>query len=280
MKKFIPKQSNKLIKIEEQNKSCISKKILKPVIYKPSDYGISNKYTGYGIKIAMIDSGCPKHKDIKIEGEKISFCDDIGNKDDDVGHSTMLSGIIVAKNKNSITGLAPRAQMHFAKVIDENGKCDFNSLVAAVLWSVVKKVDIIVMAIGTQYDYSILHDAIKKAVANGICIFAATNLPKNKDVEIDFPARYKEVFSVSAIDRRKKREIFDEKVDLLLPNNKKYSTYLDNSYIKISGSSISAAIVTALAALLMEERKKISSLDVSYFKMYPILKRIIDKIKK
>ena len=46
------------------------------VIYSPSVYGIDNRCTGKGVKIAILDSGCTNHKDIKFEGDKISFCED------------------------------------------------------------------------------------------------------------------------------------------------------------------------------------------------------------
>ncbi|KKK51245.1 hypothetical protein LCGC14_3116900, partial [marine sediment metagenome] len=61
-----------------------------------------------------------------------------------------MAGIIKANNRKSIIGVAPHAKILFSKVVNHKGQCSFNSLVAGVLWSIVKEVDIIVIAMGTQ----------------------------------------------------------------------------------------------------------------------------------
>ena len=53
----------------------VTKVIPENIIYKPNTYNIPDKYKGTGVKICIIDSGFPKHKDIKINGEKISLCE-------------------------------------------------------------------------------------------------------------------------------------------------------------------------------------------------------------
>lgn len=223
------------------------------IVYSPSAYGIDNRCTGKGVKIAILDSGSTNHKDIKFEGEKISLCDDNTIVNDKNGHSTMISGIIKANNKKNIVGLAPHAKLLFCKVVNQKGECEFNSLVAGILWAITKNVDIIVIALGSQYDYKVLHDVIKKAREHNICIFAATG---NRE-EIDFPAKYDEVFSTGFLTRSKsKNEIIKKNADFYLPNKGLYTTYLNNKYVRISGSSISTAFFAGLAATLVEQYKK------------------------
>lgn len=259
MRKLKKTTINTDIYIEKPKIKTISEDLLKPVTYKPSEYGISDKYTGKGVNIVIIDSGCPKHKDIKIKGDKMSFCENDKNEYDKIGHSTIISGIINANNKKTIRGLAPHATIHYAKVIDFQGKCSFNSLVASILWSIVKKADIITIALGSQYDFSVLHDAIKKASVNTL-IFAASGPIKLKNDQINFPAGYKQVYSVSCLTRNKKiNNILSKKTNFCLPNNKKITTYLDNSYIEIGGSSVCTAIVTAMAALVIEKTRSSSA---------------------
>ena len=222
-------------------------------VYSPSLYGINNGCTGKGVKIAILDSGCPNHKDIKIDGDKISFCDENAIVNDNNGHSTMVTGIIKASNKKSIIGIAPHAKMLFSKVVTHKGKCSFNSLVAGVLWAIVKDVDIIVIALGTKYDYRVMYDAIKKAREYGITVFAASG----ENEQCDFPARYDEVISAGFLTRGKaKNEIIKKNTDLQLPNKGMYTTHLDNKYVKISGSSVSAAFFAGLGAVLVEQYKK------------------------
>ena len=257
------------IKVNKKKRRIIEK-LPKSVIYSPSLYGINNKCTGRGVKIAILDSGCPLHKDIKYEGNKISFCEENMVADDKNGHATILSGIIKSNSKN-IIGLAPDAKLLYGKVVDNNGQCSFNSLVAGVLWAIVKEVDIIVIAMGTQYDYRVLYDAIKKAREYGICIFAASG----DDEEIDYPSKYKEVFSTGFLTRyKKKNELIKKNVDFYLPNKGIYTTYLNNSYVKVSGSSISTAFFAGLAAVLIEQYKKGNEIEIPKL-VYLNLKKII-----
>jgi len=136
-------------------------------------FGINSTCTGKGVKIAILDSGYPQHKSIKISGEKASFCEENIDIEDKIGHATMIAGIINANDKKSIVGFAPHASLLYGKIVNNKGICDFNSLVAGILWAIVQEVNIIVMALGTQYDYIVLQEVIKKAINHNILIFAA-----------------------------------------------------------------------------------------------------------
>ena len=244
----------------DKKKRAIVDKIPSTVVYSPSAYGIDNKCTGKGVKIAILDSGCPSHKDIKFEGDKISFCEDNIVVSDKNGHSTMMAGIIKANSRKEIIGLAPHSKLLFSKVVNHKGECSFNSLVAGVLWAIVKEVDIIVIALGSQYDYRVLQDAIKKAKEHDICVFAAAG----DGEEVDFPARYDEVFSAGFLSRsKKKNDLIRKNVDFYLPNKGLYTTYLENKYAKISGSSVSTVFFAGLAAVLVEQYKKENKKNIS-----------------
>jgi len=252
------------IKVDQKPKRNILNELDEPIIYSPLAYGIDNRCTGKRVKIAILDSGCPRHKDIKVGGDRISFCEENIGTYDGHGHATMLAGIINANNKKAITGLAPHAEIQYGRVINSKGYCGFNSLVAGVLWSIVKGVDIIVIALGTQYDYIVLKDAVKKARDIGICIFAASG---DTDIDdqwnSDFPARYENVISTGFMTRNKKKNIIlSKKVDFTLPNRGLYTTYLDNKYTKVSGSSVSTAFYAGIAAVLIEQYKKEKKADI------------------
>jgi len=252
------------IKIKKKTKRNIVGKLDEPIIYSPSAYGVDNLCTGKKVKIAILDSGCPRHKDIKVIGGKISFCEENLGSYDSHGHATMISGIINSKNKKAITGLAPNAEIHYGRVVNGKGNCGFNSLVAGILWSIVKGVDIIVVAMGTQYDYVVLKDAVKKARDHGICVFSACGDDNiDKKWQADFPARYENVISTGFMTRNKvQNNILRKKIDFNLPNKGLYTTYLDNKYIKVSGSSVSTAFYAGLAAVLIEQYKKEKKEDI------------------
>ncbi len=248
--------------IKSKNYFNIEKKIItKKNIFdkiKPVNYSIKEggTETGKDVRICVIDSGRPVHKDIKISNaEQTSFCDENSCIHDNYGHSTIVSGIIKANNKNSIIGVAYNSRLLYAKVVNDAGECSFNSIVAAVLWAIVKKVDIIMIAIGTQYDYNILHDSIRKARRSNICIISAAELIGDNNSEITFPAKYNQVFSVGSLKRGNNKEII-EKIDNYIPNKGLYTTYLNNKYIRMTGTSIATAYYTGLTAKLIEKYKK------------------------
>jgi len=254
-------EKNKHIKVEKNNIYSVSDKIEKPVVYSPEDYFISKQYKGEGVKIVLIDSGCPQHKDIKIEGEKINFCDSTTDVYDYMGHSTLLSGIIKSVNNKGIIGLAPKSQIYYAKVMKKREICNHNAIVAAVLWAIIKKADIIGICIGSDYDYSVLHDAIKKAYKNDIIVITASGCPNKNNENISFPAQYPETLAVGYLTKNKKyNDIIRKQSDIIAQNKKYTTTYLNNKYVKAGGSSMSSAIIIAIAALLIEQKKKNASI--------------------
>ena len=229
----------------------------KPVTYLPSTYGLSSTLTGEDVRICLIDSGTPEHKDITIDGDSVSFCENTKNAADKTGHATMVAGLISAVNKEQITGLAPRSKIDYLKVIDDLGQCSFNSVVAAILWAIVKETDIILLPLGTQYDYTILHDAVRKAAELNICIIASAGNNISKQSDIDFPSRYPEVFSVASLSKSENiNKIIREKSDFAVNASGLLTTHMNNKYVKVGGSSLATAIVGGLAAVLIEQYRK------------------------
>ena len=244
-----------MINIIKETTGCALKNMKSPFIINPSTYEIDGKYTGAGVKIAIIDSGCPDHKILKKPKESTSFCKNYKEHNDIFGHSSLVSGIISSQDKKNIMGIAPNADIYYAKAIDDKGNGSFNALIASVLWSVVKNVDIILLSLGTQTDYTLLHDAIKKSYHSNICVIAAAgNNIENKN--IDYPSKYIESFAVGAKTKNKKyNEILKKECDIIIENTALYTTYLNNNYIKASGSSIAAALVSGITALIIEKNK-------------------------
>jgi len=224
-----------------------------PVVYRSVDYRIK-KGNGQRSSISVIDTGCPLHEDLKgCIGERVNFSDEAKTHFDHHGHSTIISGIIAANNKEKIVGFAPEADLHFCKVSDNGGECDFNAIVAAVLWSVVKKVDIILMSIGTAFDYTVLHNAIKKAYNANICIFAA------KDNESTYPADYPEVLSFRSRPKGKyvkAQANGNNTVFVPMSSGGLLTTIGKSEYTKAYGPSIATAVGTGLAAVIIDKMKQ------------------------
>jgi major intracellular serine protease len=254
---------------------------LNPVDYSLQDYKTYSQGTGKNVIVAVLDSGCPCHKDVKLNKNNISLCEDNVGIKDKIGHATIIAGIINANNKKNIMGISPNAKLIYGKVVDDKGKCNFNSLIAGVLWAIVKKANVIVIAMSTSYNYMILRDVIKKAKKHDICVFAAIEKQNDNDNDdnyhVGFPAQYDEAISVGMLTSSKiKNEIIKKKADIYLPNKSIYTTYLNNKYIKTNGSSVSTAIFAGIAANFIEQYKKEKKNNISNL----VLKQLKSIIKR
>lgn len=226
----------------------------------------SKGYTGKGVVIAVIDTGCDtKHPalDGRIIGGK-NFTDD-DNSDPNIyedyqGHGTHVAGTIAANNdKVGITGVAPGAKLLILKALNKNGSGSTKWIIDAINYAVSKNVDIISMSLGGPKDTKELHDAIINAISKNILVVcAAGNRGDNGNSatdEFDYPGSYDEVVAVGAIDKNKSVARFSNSnkfVDLVAPGVGILSTYKNKSYATLSGTSMATPHVSGALALLIE----------------------------
>lgn len=109
---------------------------------------VSDKYTGKGVYVAVLDSGIEAHPDLR--GHIIAFRDfssDILNKNryngyykecfDDNGHGTHVAGILAGNGKMSngkYKGIAPECNLIVAKVLDSKGGGSLKTLINSLEW--------------------------------------------------------------------------------------------------------------------------------------------------
>ncbi len=214
-----------------------------------------NKLKGEKVTIAILDSGKPTHPDIK----NIKDCESFISSDvkDNYGHATMISGIINSNNKQALTGIAPKANVIYGKVLNDKGDGDFNALVSGTLWAICKEADIILMALGSEYDYSVLKDAIKKANDYGICVFSSyKNYKDNEIFTPSYPSSYSNVFSVSNIKINTNIKEIKNNSSFYFQDIHYTTTYKNNKYVRIKGSSFSTSLLAGISACFIEEYKK------------------------
>jgi subtilisin len=235
--------------------------LLMPINHSPESIGLPHMdVTGDGTKICLLDCGTPRHKDIVNIAEDINFSGS-AEKDDLLGHSTVISGLIVGSG--GIMGIAPSASMYFAKVIDDTCASRIDSLIAGILWGIIKEVNVICIPLSTDFDSPAVHDAIKKAHNRKITIVASAGNTK----DILYPAKYHEVLPVGAIDQN--GAIASAPGNINLIGTRQVSCYLENKYAVATGSSVATAYAAGIAALLIESchKKKIDPTPATIYKM-------------
>ena len=222
---------------------------------------------GNGVKVAVFDTGISPHQDLSLNSG-ISFVEGVTSTIDDNGHGTHVAGTIAAQiNQKGILGAAPGVQLYPVKVLNSNGSGSYSSIISAIDWAVDNNINIINMSFGST-SYSVaLESAIKLAYDNNILIVAsAGNNGVQQGDSMTYPAKFKEVIAVGAVDEQNNRASFSSagtEMDLVAPGVNIYSTQKDGTYGIKSGTSMAAPHVAGVAALLWSKNLKLSNSTIS-----------------
>lgn len=236
---------------------------------------------GEGINIAVIDSGCDiDHESLKDNIVLVRNFTDEDKKNpnlviDRVGHGTHVAGIIAANgNNNTVVGVAPWANLYILKAIDRSGSGKVSWVINAINYAVEKKVDIISMSLGMPNNDPKLEKAIKHAVNNNILVVCAAGNDGGENTynfEYSYPASYVDVISVGAVDKKGVPASFSNSnlvVDLVAPGVDVISTYPNNQFASLSGTSMAAPHVSGSLALLKNWSREEFQRDLTQEEIY------------
>lgn len=248
--KLLPyKKIECLSMLDAQQKACWSI----TAFHLPDAWKIAQ---GEGVVIAVLDTGAdldhPDLKDNLLEG--INFVARGTPPADDNGHGTHVTGILVGENNNiGMVGIAPKAKVIPVKVLDKNGNGNLFNVAEAIRWATDKGVDFIQMSLGSPSKVQNVCKAIQYAASKGIVTFCAAGNAGKRD-EIFYPANYKETIAIGAIDSKFKRADFSctgRNLDFMAPGVDIFSTFPDNWYATLSGTSMACPFAVGVAALLL-----------------------------
>jgi len=210
------------------------------------------------ILVAVIDTGIDwDHPDLAGNYDASGY--DWVNMDDDPmddnGHGTHCTGIIAAMINNGM-GIAGLAQVRVMaeKSLDQSGEGSADDLANAIIHATNQGADIISMSWGGLYHSELVYEALKYAYDSGVLLIASAG---NKATYLKvYPAAYKEVVAVTATDQNDDSASFTnygDWVEVAAPGVNIYSTVWDDSYTSKSGTSMSAAHVAGVAALIWSQ---------------------------
>ncbi len=184
---------------------------------------------------------------------------------DDVGHGTHVAGVIGAlvNNNLGVAGMSWYNRVMPVKVLDSSGAGSTYAVAQGIIWATDHGAKVINMSLGNYADAQFLHEAIKYAYDRDVVLIAAsgndnTNRP-------GYPAAYPEVLGVAAVDARKQKAAFSNYGDYIgvaAPGVNIASTYPNNQYAALSGTSMASPHVTALAALIRSVNPKLKNTEV------------------
>jgi thermitase len=216
--------------------------------------GAWNAAKGGGAKIAIVDSGVySNHPDIGRIIAQRDFVEGDAVADDDYGHGTHVTGIAGALTNNGkgVAGGCFECGLLIAKVMGPQGFTTDSRIVKGINWSVNHGADVVNLSLGGSGDSSVLRTAVNRANGRGAVVVAAagnegTNVPR-------YPAAYSKAIAVSATTADGRLARFSSRgdwVDLAAPGTDILSTRMSGGYKRMSGTSMSAPLVSGLAGLL------------------------------
>lgn len=244
---------------------------------------------GEGIKVGVIDTGVDvNHPDLK---NRIKNCanftsEDIYDVKDDAGHGTHVCGIIAAeRNGTGVVGVAPKCDLYVAKAFNTDGVGDMKNILKSLDWMLKQGVDIVNMSFSSDGFSKQEEMYINKCYVNNIILVAAAG-NKGQRERISYPARYKGVISVSAVDINKNKGGFSsygDEIDLAAAGVDILSTYKDGKYAILSGTSMASPIIAGSAAIIQAKavsrfKKKLTPYELE--KVMAIYADTSDKIRE
>ncbi len=211
-----------------------------------------------GIRVGIIDTGiCHTHPDLKgrIRDAACFVPGERGDIADYVGHGTHVAGIVAAeRNGSGVVGVAPMADLYIAKAFDKSGKTSYPSIERSVMWLIDRGVDVINMSFSSAAASPRYRELIRHVKHRGVTmICAAGNEGADSGNTIGYPASFAETIAVSAVDINKNIAEFNSKgsaAEIAAAGINIFSTYLNNGYATLSGTSMATPIITGAVAIL------------------------------
>lgn len=253
----------------------------------------SKGYTGQGIVVAVIDAGVDyKHSDLdgniwvnpkEIPGntkddDGNGYIDDIRGWDfvsddndpmDLEGHGTHVAGTIAAENNGfGVTGVAPNAKIMPVRVLDASGNGSILDVAAGIRYAADNGAKVINLSLGGDINTPAEASAIKYAAEKGAIVVSAAG--NQSQQQPGFPARYATHFGIAAgaVNRNNQMATFSDLAGKLpldylnAPGVNIYSTFLNNSYRSLSGTSMASPHIAGVVALVLSANPNLTPVQL------------------
>ena len=187
---------------------------------------------------------------------------------DESGHGTHVAGIVGAASDNGIgiAGIAPNARLMCLRAglrLSMGGFLEDDDAASAIVYAADNGARVINMSWGDPRSSPLIRDVIRYAAHKGCVLVAAAGNEGNE--ALYYPAGLDETIAVSAVesgDNIASYANYGWNLDVVAPGSNILSTNLNSEYGVLSGTSMAAPHVSALAALILGENPDYSADEV------------------
>lgn len=198
---------------------------------------------GHGIRVGVADTGIDPHHP-EIAGRVLKIWDAFGREgEDNNGHGTHCATTIAGTG----VGVAPKAELLVAKVLDDNGSGDSRQCAQGIDWLVNEGCHVISLSWGGATDDPWTRQAVERAIDHGCLVFAATGNERAK--RVGYPAAH--CVGVGAVDRRFRLADFSNRgkdVDCVGYGVDVMAGVPGGYYQSMSGTSMATPFIAGIAA--------------------------------
>jgi thermitase len=231
--------------------------------------------------IAIIDTGVTlSHPDLsgKLHRDGVGsivgydFVNNDSDPADDHGHGTHCAGIAAAQinNGTGVSGIAgwsggpasdtSNTRIMPVKVLGSNGNGFLSAVANGIIFAADRGAKVISLSLGGTNSSTTLANAISYAWNKGCIIVAAAG--NDSTSAMNYPAAYPNVISVAATNSSDALAGFSNYgswVTVAAPGESIYSTYLNNGYAWMSGTSMATPMVAGEVALLASQAPSLTN---------------------
>ena len=187
---------------------------------------------------------------------------------DESGHGTHVAGIVAAATGNGrgIAGVAPRVRLMILRAgfnLSGGGYLQDDDIAAALAYAAEKGARVVNMSWGSPTQSPLIEAAVQYAAEQGLVLVAAAG--NEGSSEVFYPARSKPTIAVGASARGGSVLSFSNygpSIDLVAPGHAIWSLAMGGGYVERSGTSMAAAHVAGIAALVLDRNPHLTPVEV------------------
>lgn len=257
------------------------------------DYAYKIGLSGENVTVAVMDTGIVPHPD--FDNRILGFLDCVNKKNmlyDDNGHGTHVAGILAGNGRMSPNrcyhGIAPKANLLIVKVLDKNGNGNTANVLRGVDWLIKNKdkyrIRLLNISVGMLKnaggkEKQELLDAVDLVWDAGIMVVTAAGNNGPKENTVTIPGISRKVLTVGCMDDRIDQtgtyigkdgysgagptDCCIMKPEILAPGTNVISCGTDlKNYVKKSGTSMAAPVVTGALALAFEHSPELEPAEM------------------